>query len=73
MAKRSSGKRTTAAAVRVPRNGYAFVTVTARDANGFVHHYGDVETPIGAMQEALAILRIHSVEMESAHHDTRTA
>lgn len=73
MAKRASIKRTTTSAVRVPRNGYAFVTVTARDANGFVHHYGDVETPIGAMQEALAILRIHSVEMDAAHDGTRTA
>ena len=72
MAKRSSAKRPVAA-VRVPRNGYALVTVTARDANGFVHHYGEVETPIGAMQEALAVLRLHSVEMEATHQDTRTA
>src|SRR3546814_6308516 len=37
-------------AVRVPRHGHAFVSVTARDANGFVHHFDEIETPLGALR-----------------------
>lgn len=59
--------------VRVPRHGHAFVTVTARDANGFVHHYDEIEAPIGALHEAVAILQLKSTAMDAAHHDARTA
>lgn len=54
---------------RVPRHGYSLVTVVARDANGFVHHYGEVETSVGALSDALATLHLHSTAMDAAHRD----
>lgn len=58
---------------RVPRHGHAFVTITARDANGFVHHYDEVEAPVGALHEAVAILQLKSTAMEAAHRDAQSA
>jgi hypothetical protein len=66
-------KRRTASTVRVPRHGYAFVTVTARDANGFVHHYDEIETPLGSLHEAVAIMQLKSTAMDAAHDASRTA
>lgn len=60
-------------AVRVPRHGHAFVSVTARDANGFVHHFDEIETPLGALHEAIAILQLKSTAMEAAHRDAHSA
>ena len=45
---------------RLPRHGYGLVAVTVRDANGFLHHYPDIETPIGVAQEAIALMQLHS-------------
>jgi len=59
--------------VRVPRHGYALVTITARDANGFVHHYDEVETSVGALHEAVAIMQLKSTAMEAAHDEARRA
>lgn len=58
---------------RVPRHGYAFVNVTARDANGFVHHFDEIEAPIGALHEAIAILQVNSTATEAAHDRAREA
>ncbi|KAA9154728.1 hypothetical protein F6B41_12180 [Microbacterium lushaniae] len=58
---------------RVPRHGHAFVTVTARDANGFLHHFDEIEAPVGALHEALAILQLKSTAMEAAHRDAHSA
>jgi len=58
---------------RVPRHGYAFVTVTARDANGFVHHYDEIETPVGSLHEAIAVMQITSTAMDAAHDAARRA
>jgi hypothetical protein len=63
-------KKTT---TRLPRHGNALVTVTVRDANGFLHHFGDIETDVGAVQEALAVLQLKSAAMEAAHRDARGA
>lgn len=60
-------------AVKVPRHGYAFVTVTARDANGFVHHYDTIETQVGTLHEAMAIMQLHSTAMEADHDAVRRA
>lgn len=57
----------------LPRHGRAQVSITVRDANGFLHHYGDIDTSVGAVQEAVAILQLHSAEMDAAHRDSRTA
>lgn len=66
-------RRSRAKGTRVPRHGHAYVTVTARDANGFVHHFDEMEVPVGSLHEALAVMQIRSAEMEAAHRDTRTA
>ncbi len=68
MAERRFGRK-----ARVPRPGYALVSVSARDANGFVHHYDDVEAPLGSLRESLAILRLHSEEMDAAHRGEASA
>jgi hypothetical protein len=66
-------KRRGANIARVPRHGYAFVTVTARDANGFVHHYDEIETPLGSLHEAVAIMQLKSTAMDAAHDAARRA
>lgn len=66
-------KRRGANKVRVPRHGYAFVTVTARDANGFVHHYDEIETPLGSLHEAVAVMQLKSTAMDAAHDAARRA
>lgn len=68
MAERRVGRK-----ARVPRPGYALVSVTARDANGFVHHYDDIEVPLGSLRESLAILHLHSEEMDAAHRGEASA
>jgi hypothetical protein len=60
-------------AAKVPRHGYAMVTVTARDANGFVHHYDTIETRVGSLHEAMAIMQLHSAAMEAEHDAARRA
>lgn len=57
----------------LPRHGRAQVSVTVRDANGFLHHYGDIDTSVAAVQEAIALLQLHSAEMDAAHRGTLTA
>ncbi|MCI9858770.1 MULTISPECIES: hypothetical protein [Microbacterium] len=68
MAERRFGRK-----ARVPRPGYALVSVSARDANGFVHHYDDIEAPLGSLRESLAILHLHSEEMDAAHRGEASA
>ncbi len=58
---------------RVARPGYALVSVSARDANGFVHHYDDIEAPLGSLHEAIAILQLNSVSTDAAHRGEETA
>jgi hypothetical protein len=58
---------------RLPRHGNALVSVTVRDANGFLHRYDDIETDLGAVQEALAIMQLKSAEMSAAHRDAMGA
>jgi hypothetical protein len=58
---------------RVPRHGYAFVTITARDANGFVHRYDEIETPVGSLHEAVAVMQLSSVAMQADHDAARSA
>lgn len=60
-------------AVRVPRHGYVFVTVTARDANGFVHRYDEIETPVASLHESLAMMHLKSTAMDAAQRDSATA
>lgn len=62
MAQRRSGR-----VKRVARPGYALVSVSASDANGFVHHYDEIETPLGSLHEAVAILQLHSAATDAAH------
>lgn len=57
----------------LPRHGRALVTVSVRDSNGFLHHFGDIDTSIGAVHEALAILQLQSAEMDAAHRDGASA
>lgn len=57
----------------LPRHGRALVTVSVRDSNGFLHHFGDIDTSIGAVHEALAILQLKSAEMDAAHRDGQSA
>ncbi|MGP3536603.1 hypothetical protein ACTU3I_17560 [Microbacterium sp. RD1] len=66
-------RRARSKSIRVPRHGYAFVSVTARDANGFVHHFDEIETPLGALHEAVAVMQLKSVAMETAHRDAQGA
>ncbi|MET0302949.1 MAG: hypothetical protein ABW040_02775 [Microbacteriaceae bacterium] len=47
--------------------------MTVRDANGFLHHFGDIDTSVGAVQEAIAIMQLHSAEAEAAHRGSRSA
>jgi hypothetical protein len=47
--------------------------VTARDANGFVHHYDEIETPLGSLHEAVAIMQLKSTAMDAAHDEARRA
>ena len=68
MAERRFGRK-----ARVPRPGYALVSVSARDANGFVHHYDDIEAPLGSLRESLAILHLHLEEMDAAHRGEASA
>lgn len=68
MAERRLGRK-----ARVPRPGYALVSVSARDANGFVHHYDDIEAPLGSLRESLAVLHLHSAEMDAAHQAETSA
>ncbi|MFB8385613.1 hypothetical protein ACFC3F_00555 [Microbacterium sp. NPDC055910] len=49
------------------------MTVSVRDSNGFLHHFGDIDTSIGAVHEALAILQLQSAEMDAAHRDGASA
>jgi hypothetical protein len=70
MGERRQGGRGVA---KVPRHGYAFVTVTARDANGFVHHYDAIETQVGSLHEAIAIMQLHSTAMQADHDAVRGA
>ncbi|MEZ3155956.1 hypothetical protein AB1K56_03425 [Microbacterium sp. BWR-S6Y] len=60
-------------AARTARPGYALVSVSARDANGFVHHYDDIEAPLGSLHEAVAILQLHSTATDAAHHGDASA
>ena len=66
-------KRRAAKNVRVPRHGYAFVSITARDANGFVHHYDEIETPLGSLHEAVAVMQLHSTALDAVHDAARRA
>ncbi len=66
-------KQRVKAVTRVPRHGYAFVTVTARDANGFVHHFDEIETPLPVLKEAIAVMQLQSTATEAAHDASRTA
>lgn len=68
MARRRFGRTT-----RVARPGYAIVAVSARDANGFVHHYDEIETPLGSLHEAVAILQLHSTRMDAVHAGEESA
>lgn len=61
MAKRRFGR-----AARVARPGYAMVSVSARDANGFVHHYDDIEASLDSLREAIAILQRPSTHDDAA-------
>lgn len=45
--------------VSLPRHGYAFVTVIARDANGFTHYYSEIEVDARALAEALGRMQLH--------------
>ena len=58
---------------RVARPGYALISVSARDANGYVHHYDDIEAPLGSLHEAVAILHLHSTATDAAHRGEQTA
>ncbi|MEV7758007.1 hypothetical protein [Microbacterium sp. NPDC089186] len=58
---------------RVARPGYALVSVSARDANGFVHHYDDIEAPLGSLHEAIAILQLNSAATDAAHRGGASA
>lgn len=66
------GTRPKPSSVRLPRHGYALVNVTVRDANGFLHNYGEMETPVGNLHEAMAIMQLQSRATEEAHRG-RTA
>jgi len=68
MAQRRFGRKP-----RVARKGYALVSVSARDAAGFVHHYDDIEAPLGSLHEAMAILQLHSAATEAAHRGEASA
>lgn len=57
----------------LPRHGYANVSVTVRDSMGFLHHYGDIEAPVGALKDALAILHLQSAAMDAAAKESRSA
>lgn len=61
MAKRRSGRT-----ARVARPGYAMVSVSARDANGFVHHYDDIEASLDSLREAIAVLQRTSARDDAA-------
>lgn len=64
MAKRRSGR-----AARVARPGYAMVSVSARDANGFVHHYDDIEASLDSLRAAIAVLQRTSARDDAAPGD----
>nr|WP_315268643.1 hypothetical protein [Microbacterium lemovicicum] len=66
-------KRSSRSSGRVARHGYALVTITARDANGFVHRYDEIETSVGALHEAVAIMQLKSTAMEASHEELRQA
>ncbi len=72
MAARSSRSKASRG-TSLPRHGRAFVTVSVRDANGFLHHFGDIDTSVGAVHEALALLQLQSTAMDAAHRDDLTA
>lgn len=65
--------RSTRSIAKLPRRGQALVTVTVKDENGFVHHFGDIETDVGAVHEAIAILQLKSTALEAAHRDAMTS
>ncbi|HWI31786.1 MAG TPA: hypothetical protein VNT50_09865 [Microbacterium sp.] len=67
------GTRPNPSNVRLPRHGYALVTITVRDANGFLHHYGDIEAQVGSVHEAIAIMQLQSRAVEDAHRGHASA
>lgn len=68
MARRSSSKES-----KLPRRGYALVTVAVCDENGFTHQYERIEAPIGAVRDAMALLHLQSTALDAAAADARTA
>lgn len=57
----------------LPRHGRALVTVSVRDSNGFLHHFGDIDTSVGAVHEAIAIMQLQSAAMDASHREGLSA
>ena len=53
----------------LPRHGYALVTISARDENGFLHLYGEIETTVSAFEVALKAIRAEGAPREPSSSD----
>ncbi|WP_194409547.1 hypothetical protein [Microbacterium cremeum] len=51
---------------KLPRRGFAMVTITVVDEHGFTHHYAPVETPTGALRDAVTLMHLHSTASDAA-------
>ncbi|GAA1468910.1 hypothetical protein [Microbacterium thalassium] len=58
---------------KLPRRGYVLATLTVVDENGFTHHYAPVETPLGALRDAAALMHLQSTAMDTSHDDARSS
>lgn len=47
-------------------------TITVVDEHGFTHHYAPVETPSGALRDAVALMHLQSTAMEAADPGSQT-
>lgn len=51
---------------KLPRRGFVMATITVVDEHGFTHHYAPVETPTGALRDAVALMHLQSTAMDAA-------
>jgi hypothetical protein len=51
---------------QLPRRGFVMATITVVDEHGFTHHYAPVETPTGALRDAVALMHLHSTATDAA-------
>lgn len=57
---------------KLPRRGYVIATITVVDEHGFTHHYAPVETPTGALRDAVSLMHLQSTALDAAKPGSQT-